>query len=328
MSVDHLPELALVPGGDFLMGSVDAEEDERPVHRVQVDDFYLGVQPVTNGEYAEFVRATGHRAPAIYELPIVVTVGGTDRERVFRQTGAPYVWTDFDPPRSRADHPVTLVRYDDALAYCEWLSNITKRAFRLPTEAEWEKAARGGAESKRYPWGDRLDRNTANFLDDPALRATHGTSPCRHYPANAYGLYDMAGNVWEWVQDWYDAAFYATSPDEKSDRSVARLDASRARWRLAGRRRPHALLQPSPQGPARHLFVRHRVPCRGDRLTSKGKDHDYCRRVRRRDCVAARHLRRRAEPTRIGNSERVGRDHYRRRVDSTRPRSGVGADRR
>jgi formylglycine-generating enzyme required for sulfatase activity len=213
MSGDPLPELTLVPGGEFLMGSVDAEEDERPVHRVHVDEFHLGVQPVTNDEYGRFVRATGHRAPAVYELPIVVTVGGVERERTFRQTGAPYVWTDFDPPRGQSDHPVTLVRYDDALAYCAWLSAETGRAFRLPTEAEWEKAARGGAESKRYPWGDRLDRNTANFLDDPALRSTHGTSPCRQYPANGFGLYDMAGNVWEWVHDWYDASYYAASKD-------------------------------------------------------------------------------------------------------------------
>ena len=175
-----LPELALVPGGEFLMGSVDAEEDERPVHRVHLDDFYLGAQPVTNAEYARFVRATGHRAPAMYELPIVVTAGGAERERTFRQTGAPYVWTDFDPPRGQSDHPVTLVRYDDAVAYCAWLSTETGRPFRLPTEAEWEKAARGGAESKRYPWGDRLDRNTANFPRRPGA-AEHA----RHEPVPA-----------------------------------------------------------------------------------------------------------------------------------------------
>ncbi len=213
MSSDLIPELALVPSGDFLMGSDDAEGDERPVHRVHIDDFYVGVQPVTNEEYARFVRDSGHRAPAVYELPIVVTAGGADRERTFRQTSVPYVWADFDPPRDRADHPVTLVRYDDAAAYCAWLSSMTERPFRLPTEAEWEKAARGGAESKRYPWGDRLDRNTANFLDDPAQKSSHGTSPCRHYPANGYGLYDMAGNVWEWVQDWYDPGYYVASPE-------------------------------------------------------------------------------------------------------------------
>jgi sulfatase modifying factor 1 len=211
MQADLLPELALVPAGDFLMGSDDAEEDERPVHRVYLEDFYLGVQPVSNAEYVHFVQQTGHRAPALYELPIVVTAGGSERERTFRQTGAPYVWADLTPPTGRADHPVTLVRYEDALAYCAWLASMTGRPFRLPTEAEWEKAARGGAESKRYPWGDRLDREKANFLVDPGTKAARGTTPCRQYPSNGFGLYDMAGNVWEWVQDWYGPKYYATS---------------------------------------------------------------------------------------------------------------------
>ena len=212
MSNELLPELALIPGGEFLMGSEDAEEDERPVHRVHVDDFLIGVQPVTNADYARFVRDTGHRAPAIYELPLVVTAGGAERERSFRHTGAAYVWENVDPPNGREDHPVTLVRFDDALAYCAWLSVATGRLFRLPTEAEWEKASRGGVESKRYPWGDRLDHHLSNFLVDPASKASRGTTPCRQYPSNGFGLFDMAGNVWEWVQDRYDPNYYASSP--------------------------------------------------------------------------------------------------------------------
>jgi len=196
------------------MGSEDAEEDERPVHRVHVDDVLIGVQPVTNAEYARFVRDTGHRAPAVYELPLVVTAGGAERERVFRETGVPYAWTDFAPPQDHADHPVTLVRYEDAAAYCTWLSSVTGRSFRLPTEAEWEKAARGGMESKQYPWGDRLDPARANYLQEPGQKRSHGTSPCRQFPANGYGLFDMAGNVWEWVQDWYDPGYYSSSPEQ------------------------------------------------------------------------------------------------------------------
>ena len=211
MASDAAPELALIPAGEFLMGSEDAEDDERPVHRVHVDDFFLSVQPVTNAEYARFVRESGRRSPAIYEIPLVVRAGGNERERSFRQVGSPYVWNDGHPSDDRADHPVTLVRYDDASAYCAWLSAGTDRTYRLPTEAEWEKAARGGVESKRYPWGDRLDRNMANFLADPALKPNHGTPPCRSYPPNGYGLYDMAGNVWEWVSDWYDARYYGTA---------------------------------------------------------------------------------------------------------------------
>jgi sulfatase modifying factor 1 len=214
MASDLLPELALVPAGEFLMGSEDAEEDERPVHRVQLGEFHIGVQPVSNQEYARFIRETGHRPPAIYELPLVVAAGGTERERTFRKTGAPYVWVEGEPPEGRVDHPVALVRYDDAAAYCEWLAAVTGRLFRLPTEAEWEKSARGGAESNRYPWGDRLDPGMANFLADPAERLSRGTTPCRMFPPNGYGLFDMAGNVWEWVQDWYDPRYYAASPPQ------------------------------------------------------------------------------------------------------------------
>jgi formylglycine-generating enzyme required for sulfatase activity len=193
------------------MGSEDAEEDERPVHRVHVDEFLMAVQPVTNAEYARFVRDTGHRAPAIYELPLVVRAGGAEREQAFRQAGAPYVWRDGTPPPARMNHPVSLVRHDDASAYCAWLSANTGGAFRLPSEAEWEKAARGGTESKRYPWGDRVEHEMANFLADPATKGIQGTTPCRSYPPNGYGLFDMAGNVWEWVYDWYDAQYYGTA---------------------------------------------------------------------------------------------------------------------
>ena len=212
MTVDLLPELALIPSGDFVMGSEDAELDEKPAHRVHLDDFLIGVHPVTNAEYERFVRETGHRAPAIYELPLVVTVGGIDRERSFRANGQPYIWLDSAAPKDRLAHPVTLVRWEDAIAYCAWLSGATGRIIRLPTEAEWEKAARGGLEGKRYPWGDGIDQNMANFLADPSSRAVRGTSQCRTYPPNGYGLFDMAGNVWEWVHDWHSGSYYATSP--------------------------------------------------------------------------------------------------------------------
>ncbi len=213
MASDLLPELALIPAGDFLMGSDEGEDDERPAHRVHVDDFLIGVHPVTQGEYSRFVQDTGQRAPAVYELPLVVSAGGRDRERTFRTAGQPYVWVDSVPPPDRLDHPVALVRWDDAVAYCAWLSATSGRVVRLPTEAEWEKAARGGVEGKRYPWGDRLDRNMANFLTDPSLKAIHGTTPCRSYPPNAYGLFDVTGNVWEWVSDWYDPTYYAAAPE-------------------------------------------------------------------------------------------------------------------
>lgn len=212
MAFELIPELALIPSGEFVMGSDEADEDERPAHRVHLDDYLIAAQPVTHSDYAKFVHATGYRAPAIYELPLVVTAGGADRERTFRMTGQPYVWTDSTPPAELLDHPVTLVRWKDAVAYCGWLADVTGRQFRLPTEAEWEKAARGGIEEKRYPWGDRLDRNMANFLTDPSLKTAQGTTRCRTYPANGFGVFDMSGNVWEWVQDWYAPAYHEGSP--------------------------------------------------------------------------------------------------------------------
>jgi formylglycine-generating enzyme required for sulfatase activity len=212
MPADLLPEFALIPSGDFVMGSDDADTDEKPAHRVHLDEYLIAVDPVTNAEYERFVRETGHRPPAIYELPLVVTAGGIDREHSFRANGEPYVWRDSEAPKARLNHPVTLVRWEDAIAYCAWLSGATARSIRLPTEAEWEKAARGGLEGQRYPWGDSIDRDKANFLADPASRNAHGTSASRSFPPNGYGLFDMAGNVWEWVEDWHSPSYYATSP--------------------------------------------------------------------------------------------------------------------
>ncbi len=212
MPADLLPEFASIPAGEFLMGSPDADEDERPARRVHVDAFLLAVHEVTHAEYARFVQATGWRTPAIYELPVVVTAGGLERERAFRTIGQPYVWVDGAPPLDRLDHPVTLVRWTDAVAYCGWLAEATGRDVRLPSEAEWEKAARGGLDGKRYPWGDRLDRNSANFLTDPSQKTAQGTTRCRTYPPNGYGLFDMAGNVWEWVQDRSDPFSYGGPP--------------------------------------------------------------------------------------------------------------------
>lgn len=213
-SNDFLPSLALIPAGRFVMGSDADEQDQRPAREVHLDEFLIGTRPVTNLEYARFVADSGHRPPGVHGIPLVASAGGPDRERTFREQCAPHVWPDGHAPPGRESHPVTLVRHDDAEAYCAWLSSVTGRIVRLPTEAEWEKAARGGVDGRRYPWGDRLDRGLANFLADPSLRSTRDTSVPGGYPPNGYGLYDMAGNVWEWVQDWYDAAYYATAPPE------------------------------------------------------------------------------------------------------------------
>jgi sulfatase modifying factor 1 len=212
-SHDLLPELTLVPAGRFHMGSEHGEPDQRPVREVHVDEFLVAVRPVSQAEYARFVAETGYREPGVYEIPLIASAGGPARERSFRQMCEPYAWRNGVPPAGRETHPVTLVRWEDAAEYCAWLSGVTGRGVRLPTEAEWEKAARGGADGRRYPWGDRLERGMANFLDEPGLRGQRGTSPAGEYPPNGFGLFDMVGNVWEWVQDWYDPAYYAAAPD-------------------------------------------------------------------------------------------------------------------
>jgi sulfatase modifying factor 1 len=97
------------------------------------------------------------------------------------------------------------------LAYCRWLSEVTGEALRLPTEAEWEKAARGGLDGQPYPWGSGIEPSLANYLADSAAKREHGTRPTGTYAPNPYGLYDMAGNVWEWVSDWYSPDYYAVS---------------------------------------------------------------------------------------------------------------------
>ena len=201
------PNLARIPAGDFLMGASDAAEDQRPVHRVYLGDFLISRFPVTHDEYARFVRASGHTVPSVRDLPLIAL---GERDAVFRELAAPYVWTEARPPAGYGSHPVVLVRYDDALAYCRWLSDELRRAVRLPTEAEWEKAARGGVDGQRYPWGNDLDPTRGNFLTDPSAKRQRGTRPTGTYAPNAYGLYDMCGNVWEWVSDWYAADYYGS----------------------------------------------------------------------------------------------------------------------
>jgi len=208
MREDHFPRFVRVPGREFTMGSDEGADDERPAHRVQVDSFYASVHPITVGQYAAFTRETAHPGPELRVLPRIVTPAG---ESSFRDFAASHAWHNGEPPRERVMHPVTLVTHADATAYCRWLSGRVGRLVRLPTEAEWERAARGERDGTRYPWGNDLDASRANFLPEPDQKRQRGTTPVGSYPPNDLQLYDMTGNVWEWVADWYRADVYRST---------------------------------------------------------------------------------------------------------------------
>jgi sulfatase modifying factor 1 len=175
------PALVRVPEGWFLMGSDSGQDCERPVHRVWVDAFLMTATQVTNAEYERFLHANGVQPPPF--------------------------WSDanFNHPQQ----PVAGVSWFGAARYCEWLRAQTGRNYRLPTEAEWECAARGGLEQKSFPWGDEAPQS----LPDYATRWQTGPEIVARYAANAFGLYDVCDNVHEWCSDWYDPNYYASSPE-------------------------------------------------------------------------------------------------------------------
>jgi peroxiredoxin len=167
--------MALIPAGEFAMGSYEGEEDEQPVHRVWLAAFYMDRHPVTNAEYKRFLEACALKPP--------------------------YNWTGGTYPDGSAEQPVRLVTWDDAAAYARWVGK------RLPTEAEWEKAARGELINKNYPWGDEIKPTDARYS------SRLGPIVVGHYGPNGFGLFDMAGNIWQWVADWYNPEYYYSSPD-------------------------------------------------------------------------------------------------------------------
>ena len=173
------PEMVLIPAGEFEMGSNDEGDDEKPIHKVYLDEYYIGKYEVTFDEYDYYCKETGKDKPS-------------------------------DEGWGRGNRPVINVSWLDATAYCEWLSKKTSKKYHIPTEAEWEKAARGGLKNTQYPWGnDQPDRTKENYASKIGKTTEVGT-----YPANDYKLYDIAGNVQEWCNDWYAADYYINSPNK------------------------------------------------------------------------------------------------------------------
>ncbi|MBT3343997.1 MAG: SUMF1/EgtB/PvdO family nonheme iron enzyme [Gemmatimonadetes bacterium] len=177
-----LPTLITIPAGQFTMGSPTGRKNERPVRRVHVDAFRLATTPVTRADYTAFMEATDHPAPGNWDDP------------------------RFAEPRQ----PVVAVTWFEAVAYCDWLTQEVGTALRLPTEAEREKASRGGVDDLDYPWGSELP----DWMD-PHHRGDDVERPdlVGQDPANGYGLHNMADLVHEWCSDWYDAGYYADAPD-------------------------------------------------------------------------------------------------------------------
>ncbi len=234
-----------ISGGEFSMGSADPTlgghchepmDDARPIHRVYVSGFFIDQTEVTNANFARFAKATGYvtlaeRKPTAQELPGVPEQNRIPGSSVFTPTAAavpldqPLAWWRYvagaswkhpEGPGSNLDgreqHPVVHVAYQDAIAYARWAGKD------LPTEAEWEFAARGGQTGKLYPWGDQLKPGgqfVANIFQgqfpvaNTALDGFVGSAPVGSFPPNPYGLYDMAGNAWEWTRDWYRVDTYA-----------------------------------------------------------------------------------------------------------------------
>ena len=173
-------KMVLIPAGSFGMGDhLDDTKNALPVHTVELDAFYMDVNEVTVGQFKKFVQESRY---------------SYDR------------WNDVIIFSPTDEHPMSYINWYDATAYAKWVGK------RLPTEAEWEYAARGGLRGKRYPWGNDITHEDANYVDIEGKDKWQYCAPTGSFNPNRYGLYDMAGNVWEWCADWYEEGYYTSSP--------------------------------------------------------------------------------------------------------------------
>ncbi len=182
---EYLPALVRIPAGWFLMGCDTGQDNEKPVHRVWVNEFLLAARQVTNAEYSHFLRGS--------------------------KTLPPPFWSD--PAFNHPEQPVVGVSWQEAARYCEWLGATTGKPIRLPTEAEWERAARGGHEKALFPWGNEPPQSLSGYADRCTGHWKTGPEPVGRAAPNAYGLCNMCDNVHEWCSDWYAPGYYAESPE-------------------------------------------------------------------------------------------------------------------
>lgn len=203
-----------IESGSFLMGSESGLDNEKPVHEVDLDAFWIDPYPVTNSQFKEFLKA----------CPAWQKESGVNK---YLNIYYLYTWRKgLIYPKGKRDHPAVYMNWYAAAAYCNWRSkskglelcydenndfacNFEANGYRLPTEAEFEKAARGGLRKALYPWGNEIDKTKGNFDNIIGDTTEVGT-----YEPNGYGLFDMGGNIGHWCQDWYDPDYYQTLPDK------------------------------------------------------------------------------------------------------------------
>ncbi len=230
---------AAIPAGEFVMGSDAGAADEKPAHVVKLTAFRMEVTEVTNARFAAFVKATGYVTVAERQPDVTKFPGAKPGSAVFRPVPASLderEWPGEHPPwwqyveganwrhpngpgstlRGKMNHPVVHIAWDDAAAFAKWAGR------RLPTEAEWEYAARGGLEKQEFCWGAAKQGTDGRWFantfqgdfphGDTGADGFKGTAPVRSFPPNGYGLHDTSGNVWEWCADWYDSTYYGRAP--------------------------------------------------------------------------------------------------------------------